>query len=157
GGHSYIGFSPAGFSKANSFGAKVGFNTSTNDGVLSLIDLNGDSLPDKVFKTGDGVFLRLNRSGPGGVRTFGSKQRVATLSELSRERATTTSAGLEAYGLGGSLLTNFASSSIVGSVYFADVNSDGLPDLIADGQVRFNHPDPSGVPTFSADSTGTPV
>jgi hypothetical protein len=67
-GHAYIGYNQTSPTKQNSVGGKVGFNHSETETLLTLTDLNGDGLPDKVFLDSQGdVFLRLNQSGPGGV------------------------------------------------------------------------------------------
>src|SRR5262249_7232461 len=41
--------------------------------------------------------------------------------------------------------------------YFADVNGDGITDLVSNGQVLFGFVNAAGGPTFSANSTDTPV
>ena len=156
GGHLYVGFNPLLASKHRSIGVKVGYNHSSNDGVLALIDINGDDLPDKIFKTGGGVAFRLNRSGPGGTTTFGPARSVPTLPAISKERSNTVSFGPEEYLVGNGLI-NHANTFSTGSLYLSDVNGDGLPDLVSDGQVLFNHLDTNGVPTFSPDSSSTPV
>lgn len=156
GGHLYLGFNPDAPTKEGSAGAKVGFNTSSSDGVLALIDINGDGLPDKVFKSGDGFAFRLNQSGPRGTTVFGPAHPLPTLPAISQEASTTLSAGAEAYfGVNG--LVNHADTFTTGSIYFSDVNGDGLPDLVDNGAVLFNHLDASGVPTFSADSSSSPA
>ena len=47
------------------------------------------------------------------------------------------------------------------TVYFSDINGDGLVDLVSDGKVYFNHIefDASGnaIPTFTLGSADTPV
>src|SRR5262249_41640455 len=123
----------------------------------SLIDLNGDGLPDKVFRADDGtISFRLNQSGPNGTTVFGPARPVPTLPGLSRETPDTDSLRAEAhFGVNG--LLNHAEILTTGSVYFSDVNGDGLPDLVSDGQVLFNHLDANGVPTFGTDSSVTPV
>src|SRR5262249_52755580 len=50
GGHAYVGFNIASPTKNLSAGGKVGFNFSDDDTVLQLIDIDGDQLPDKVYK-----------------------------------------------------------------------------------------------------------
>ncbi|MCA9300919.1 MAG: hypothetical protein KDA28_17740, partial [Phycisphaerales bacterium] len=157
GGHVYIGFNPTNPSKKNSFGGKIGFNFSQNNGLLELIDVNGDGLPDKVYKTLTGTFVRYNQSGPGGGTTFGPPIALPTLPGISTERNFTISAGAEAYPAAANVMINFPESFAIGSTYFADVNNDGLLDLVSDGQVLFNHYGGSGAPTWSPDSSSTPV
>jgi RHS repeat-associated protein len=156
GGHIYVGFNLSSPTKSNSAGGKVGFNYSQNNGVLELIDLNGDNLPDKVFKDGDGFAYRLNRSGPGGVTVFGPKQALPTLPALSKEHAIMISFGLEAYPGSANFFVNHSDTFTIGSIYFADINADGLPDLVQDGAVLFNHV-VNGAPSFTTNSAETPV
>ncbi|MEV6815219.1 SpvB/TcaC N-terminal domain-containing protein, partial [Micromonospora sp. NPDC051296] len=157
GGHLYVGFNPLAPRKQGSAGGKVGFNRSSNDGVLALVDLNGDGLPDKVFKSGNDIRVRLNTSRPDGSTGFaGSAAQVPTLPAISAETSDTTSFGAEAY-LVANVFVNHATSFTENSTYFSDVNGDGLIDLVRDGQVLFNHLTPDGVPTFTPDSGDTPV
>jgi RHS repeat-associated protein len=157
GGHLYTGFNPVAPSKEGSAGAKVGFNTTSSDGVLAMVDLNGDNLPDKVFKKDDDLFFRLNTSGPDGSSDFeATKRELLTLPAIFRERSTMGSFGPEAY-LGANVFTNQAETFTTSSTYFSDVNGDGLIDLVDGGRVLFNHLDANGVPTFTADSNDTPV
>ncbi len=157
GGHLYVGFNPAAPTKQGSAGAKVGFDNSTADGVLAMIDLNGDGLPDKVFRQGGQSFFRLNTTAPGGPVTFSAQAYpLATLPAISHESSNTFSFGAEAY-FGANVFANQSETFTTADTYFQDVNGDGLPDLVSNGQVLFNHLDAGGVPTFTANSADTPV
>jgi len=157
GGHLYVGFNPTAPTKQFSAGAKVGFNFSSNDGVLAMVDLNGDSLPDKVFRQGGGIAFRLNTSGPDGSTDFaGGTQGVPTLPGISEENSDMFSFGGEVYVVANVFL-NHSTTFTTTSVYFSDVNGDGLPDLVDGGRVLFNHLGPGGVPTFTENSADTPV
>jgi hypothetical protein len=64
GGHLYLGWAATGPSKSGSLGVKVGGEHSSSDGVLALVDVDGDGLPDKVFRTrcsGMGVWSSTGR------------------------------------------------------------------------------------------------
>jgi len=156
GGHLYLGFNPIDPTKQFSAGGKVGFQHSSSEGVLALIDINGDNLPDKVFKRDGAIFFRLNRSGPAGTAVFGSAQGLPSLPAIAEESSNTISFGPELYVIA-NVFTNHANTFTTGSIYFSDANGDGLPDLVNDGQVLFNHLDANGVPTFSTDSSTSPV
>jgi RHS repeat-associated protein len=155
GGHLYVGYNATLPLKQGSVGGKVGYTYTGSEGVLALVDLNGDDLPDKVFKDNGGVAFRLNQSGPAGTTIFGEKISV-NLPALSKESAHTVSFGLEAYPFV-NLFTNYAHTFNLGSVYLSDVNGDGLPDLVQNGQVLYNHLNANGIPTFTASSADTPV
>ena len=168
GGHLYLGFNPTSPTKVNSFGAKIGYTHSENETVLSFIDLNGDNLPDKVFKDDSGAIkIRLNKTTPNQDNTvFSEPFDLSTIPSLPQERSNTFSAGGELYPGGANLIFNFANTFTFGDVYFIDVNSDGLTDVVNNGDVWFNYntqrPDSNGslhdVPAFvKNDSSLTPV
>lgn len=159
GGHLYVGFNPVAPTKEGSAGAKVGFTQTSSDGVLAMIDLNGDGLPDKVFERNGQVFFRLNTTAPGGPITYAAQAfPLPTLPAISHETANMFSFGAEAY-FGANVFANQAETFTTSDTYFQDVNGDGLPDLVENGQVLFNHLDANGVPTFTPNSadTGVPV
>ncbi|SIN86106.1 toxin TcdB middle/N-terminal domain-containing protein [Agromyces cerinus] len=161
-GHVYVGFNPAVPQKVGSFGASIQIGGGQTDGIEELIDLNGDGLPDKVWKqdgqaTASAVWYRLNLGGPDGEQKFSEPIPLTTLSGkgLSRDHEFQLQVALEAhiivtasFGVGGAVAW--------GDVYFTDANADGLPDLVHEGAVYFNRLT-DGVPTFLAGSTGTPV
>lgn len=155
-GHLYVGLNYATPSKYVSAGAKVGYTHTTTDGELALADLNGDNLPDKVFKNGSGVSVRFNTSGPDGSTDYGPPVALPTLPAIAKEKSDMTSAGPEVY-LTVNAFTNHSDTFTEDTSYFSDVNGDGLTDLVNDGTVLFNHLDANGVPTFTADSNDTPV
>jgi RHS repeat-associated protein len=158
GGHLYLGFNPTEPTKEFSAGGKVGFNHSNSETVLALIDINGDNLPDKVFRSDDGaIYFRLNQSGPNGTTVFSqSTTAIPSLPAIGEESATVASFGGEVYVVA-NVFVNHANTFTTGSVYFSDVNGDGLPDLVNNGQVLFNHLNADGVPIFGPDSNDTPV
>jgi len=158
GGHLYIGVGPAGSitSKENTGGIKVGFSQSRSETLITMADMNGDGLPDKVFKGGGGFSYRPNQSGPNGATTFGSPIPLPTLPAISKERVTSTTIGGELY-FGLPVLIDTNSATTTGDTYFTDVNGDGITDLVSGGSVLFGYVNAAGVPTFSANSADTPV
>ncbi len=147
-------------SKALSVGGSVGFSQSKSEGLLSMIDINGDGLPDKVFmnRKGDKMYYRPNQSGSTGNTVFGAKREVTLngTNNFYKEKSKTLNFGLEAsfyafVGFGTSKTTS------VTSVYFSEVNGDQLPDLMVNGKVYFNHIDAAtGDPVFTSSSSDTP-
>ena len=135
GGGGFIGIGVSGCS----IGGKLGGSSATTKGLLALLDINGDSLPDKVFKKDDRLYLRLHRRSPAGDSSWTDKREI-DLPEISSETASSFSAGLQA-SCGVSASANQSESAMVGPVYFSDVNADGLPDLVdADNhRILFNH------------------
>jgi RHS repeat-associated protein len=158
GGHIYIGVGVGDdtTSKEETGGIKIGFSRSTSETLIAMADMNGDGLPDKVFKGGGGFSYRPNQSGPNGATSFGPSIQLPTLPAISKERVTSTTFGAEFYfGLAVQLDLNRATTQA--DTYFTDVNGDGITDLVSGGSVLFGFINANGVPTFSANSADTPV
>ncbi len=157
-GHAYIGFNFDAGEKEGSFGGSVVFKGEDNKSLLEMIDINGDNLPDKVFLDASGLSYRLNTSGPDGTTTFGPVRPIVGIGTLSHESNFGFGFGPEAH-FGVEALYNHEWNWTWGRTYFADVNQDGLNDLVDDGTVYFNHLDANGNPVFTTDSstTGVPI
>ena len=141
-------------SKRFSAGPSAGFASSKSEGLLSIIDLNGDGLPDKVFKENGLLYYRPNRHKINAY-TFGDKQLIQGLNNFSKTNTTSILVGAEANG--GVVFAGYEynNSTITSDTYFTDYNGDGLPDVIQGGQVYFNHI-VDGHPRFTTNSGATP-
>ncbi len=146
--------------KTVAIGASVTINGGATEGVAEFLDINGDGLPDKVYRDGfrGPVKFRLNHSGPTGGTSFqtGSGTGVPDLDNLSTEFDIGVGAAVEAY-VGGSVQFSVGANVAIGEEYFEDANDDALPDFVSAGKVYFNHLDEDGVPTFDSDSSQTRV
>jgi len=157
GGHLYIGVGVGDEdSKEESAGIKIGFSQSRSETLIAMADMNGDGLPDKVFKGGGGFSYRPNQSGPNGATSFGSPVPLPTLPAISKERVTSTTFGIESYFVV-PVMIDFNVATTQADTYFTDVNGDGITDLVSGGSVLFGYINAAGVPTFSANSADTPV
>ncbi|HZM78664.1 MAG TPA: SpvB/TcaC N-terminal domain-containing protein [Candidatus Limnocylindrales bacterium] len=155
GGHLYTGVGTIP-SKAESIGLKTGFSFSDEDGLLALVDVDGDSLPDKVFRTGGQVFYRKNLSGPKGQPRFDATAKRLTLPGLLDENASTVTLGLESYLGGIAAQLDFVNTFTTTSQYFTDVNGDEIMDLVNGSTVLFGRIGADGVPVYGI-SADTPV
>jgi RHS repeat-associated protein len=150
GGHLYLGVNCIkGPQKKYSGGFKTGYSESKNKGLLQLIDIDGDNIPDKVFKEGGSYYYRSGKS------KYKEKQRLTGFPGLLIEESKTTSSGGEAY-LGLNFMYNESTTFTRSTTYFSDVNGDGLIDVVKDGVVYFNYLS-NGVPSFTPDSSLTPL
>ncbi len=160
GGHIYIGVGSADkevTDKTNTGGFKIGYNQSESEALLTMADMDGDGLPDKVFKGGDGFYYRKNLSGPRGGAVFADPPvKLDTLPAISHDNVTSTTIGLEAFPYGAPLMYDHNMGENESDAYFTDVNSDGLTDVVSGGMVWFNHLE-NGVPTFTLNSAETPA
>ncbi|MCX2739501.1 SpvB/TcaC N-terminal domain-containing protein [Pontibacter anaerobius] len=153
-----VGFNANVASKSLSAGANFSYSQSTSEGLLSMIDINGDGLPDKVFVKEDGIRYRPNLSGPAGQPAFGELKPVLGINAFHKERSKTVGGGLEAHGPGVAPVFAGVSKSTTTStttVYFSEVNGDQLPDVVVNGKVYFNHVKPDGSVVFTASSSDT--
>ncbi|RIK37697.1 MAG: hypothetical protein DCC55_23470, partial [Chloroflexi bacterium] len=156
-GGSYIGFNPIIPSKIGSFGGSFNIAGGQSNEVSILVDLNGDSLADKVWVNSSGtVMYRPNLSRPGAVKMgdswFGAAQTITGIDSLGRSSDLRIDVHFEAYPVvaiqvGGGFGFSF------GDRYFEDVNGDGRVDFIKPGSggahtVFYNALDSNGVPRF---------
>ncbi|MDY7085985.1 MAG: SpvB/TcaC N-terminal domain-containing protein [Actinomycetota bacterium] len=156
GGHLYVGFS-ATRSKTNSVGVKTGFATNTDTGLLALIDVDGDNLPDKVFTRGDGVVYRKNLAKPGGAARFADTvTELRNLPGLFGQRSNSSTVGVESYLGGVAAQLDHVDTFTTTDRYLADVNADGISDLVNRGNVLFGRVGPDGTPVYGL-SSDTPV
>ncbi|WP_105970589.1 SpvB/TcaC N-terminal domain-containing protein [Streptomyces geranii] len=157
GGHLYVGFG-ARPSKSGSVGVKAGYSRSTDEGLLALLDVDGDNLPDKVFERGSGYVFRKNLSRPGGRPRFAeSVTALHNLPGLFRESASSRTAGIESY-LAGAQQLDYVSTVSTTRRYFADVNADGVVDLVNGSSVLFGRVGTDGEVTYgSAADTPAPI
>ena len=148
-------------SKELSAGASYSRTSSTTQGLATLVDINGDGLPDKVYKKGNSVYYRPNISQNSDSQTqYGEEIKIAGISNFSRTKATTNTFGPKAYVPYASTGSDVGKTTSKTDIYFSDLNNDGLLDVVIDGKVYFNHIviDSNGraVPTFTLSSGDTP-
>ena len=171
----YVGFNLADPEKTGSVGGSFAMNGTTTDSVIEFIDLNGDSLPDKVYRdvikpTGPKgtIEYQLNTSLPTASRTadltFGPTHTLQGVSGLPVQRSIGIQGGPEAY-FGVFAVFNVGGQWSWSDSYFTDANGDGLVDFVDGTKVLFNHlvcdPTKAGVeacvPTFDSSDTLTRV
>ncbi|MEV7523613.1 SpvB/TcaC N-terminal domain-containing protein [Streptomyces sp. NPDC091371] len=159
GAHLFAGYNVQGLpTKEGSVGLKVGFSAGQSDGLSTLTDVNGDNLPDKVFRKNNDVFYRPNLAKPGGEPKFGDTPiKLTNLPGISTERTLSGTIGAEAYVLTTSAQLDFVGTTTTSDRFFSDVNGDGITDLVNNGGVLFGYLDANGQPAYSADSTRTPA
>ncbi len=151
--------------KGNTIGASYGYSLDKSNGVSTLVDINGDGLPDKVFRKGGALYYRPQiPTSPKGEVLYGDDARIVGVSSFSKITSSTHNGGAKAT-VGYQLFTaevgvDFSSTKTKTTEYLSDINGDGLVDLVSGGKVYFNHIefDKSGnaIPTFTLSSADTP-
>lgn len=147
-------------------GVSLGYSQGVSEGKSALIDMNGDGLPDIIYKNDENSDLMLlpQIASDDSIK-FGAPVRINTgtgnqrIDNFSINKTTTYSGGVKTYvGVGPVFAeggVDKMSSKTKTTHYFSDVNNDGLIDIVANGQVFFNHIE-NGVPTFTLSSGDTP-
>jgi RHS repeat-associated protein len=131
-------------------GGRAGGGASDTVTRLTLVDLNGDNLPDQVYEQGGQIRYRPNTGGPGNNVNFGNPVDLPTLTTIAKEHSSTFS-----YGGTVTILVSISgekvSTTTRGEIYLADVNGDLLPDLVDRGKVYYNRLE-NGVPVWKPDN-----
>lgn len=151
--------------KGNTAGGSYGHSTDNSKGLSAFVDINGDGLPDKVFRKGGALYYRpqLRGTADDGI-TYGEAIKVSGISSFSTVKSSTNTGGAKAT-VGWMAFTAMAGGDVVKTKtqtteYFSDINGDGLIDLVSNGKVYFNHiefdGDGNAVPTFTESSADTP-
>lgn len=152
--HGFVGIGVTASKSNATVGVGFGYGRQQSSTVASMIDLNGDGLPDRVFDAGVDQQVHFNQ---------GSGEALSTVPPPWDPAASSPSvvSGLADHSLGSSTGNTFdasvqafyGSGKFGGSVNFganyslsssndivADANGDGLPDLVNGGKVLFNQP-----------------
>ncbi|MDQ6528091.1 SpvB/TcaC N-terminal domain-containing protein [Flavobacterium sp. LHD-85] len=157
-----VGLTDGQATTSNTAGASFSFSPSESKGLLALVDINGDGLADKVFSDSGRIYYRPNL----GSNTFGERLEINGISTISLTKSSALSYGASIkIGLGKAMATGGTSvqtSKTTNSIYFQDVNNDGLVDLVRNGVVYFNHIvnlNGNPIPTFTTSSfdTASPI
>ena len=149
-------------SKQNTVGPNGGISTSNGTGVTALVDINGDGLPDKVFKRNGKLFYRANLYSHENKQPWFSNDAIelSGVEDFSLSNTITTNIGAEINlgvgTVGGFIGYSHENSNTIIYNYFADFNGDELIDIVEDRVIKFNTLDANGHPTFSISSANTP-
>lgn len=124
----------------NTIGGSFSYSQNNQDTRISFIDMNGDGLPDKVFKNDSGVYYRANTGLiQGQTPGFGDLIKIQNISSLSKTKSRTVGTGLDANAFGKvGVGKSWSKTKSTTDDYFTDFNGDGLPDIITGGRVKFN-------------------
>ena len=129
-------------------GGNYSYSRHKDKGSLSLIDIDGDGLADRVFKDINGnIKYRRHIRVDGSRFIYGPAKAIVGIDEFQETTGSNNDLGLQVtLGVSATGSRNWGKSYT--TTYFSDVNADGLPDLVTDKGVYFNDL-VNGVPTFS--------
>lgn len=165
GGSFYAGLGATFFGIASAeAGYEHGFNSTESQRQLMFIDVNGDGLPDKIFRdilTGKVYFCsnltdkfsepyELDGAPASFMRTY-----TKTVSDGWRAEA---GVGKDGIGVGVNCGMDWSKTDSYTTAYMADVNNDGLVDIVNNGVVSFNVLEIKNgikIPSFKSNSLNT--
>ena len=162
----YVGVGPLGdMWKGNTVGGSYNYSSDNSKGLSTFVDLNGDGLPDKVYRKDGALYYRPQiRTSESGEVLYGDAIKVVGISSFATTKSSTNSGGGKAVVGYGPFTAQFGAdgskTKTKTTEYFSDINGDGLVDLVSNGKVYFNHIEfdaqGNAVPTFTLSSADTP-
>ena len=141
------------FAKTNTVGGNYNYAESTSEGMISLMDISGDGLPDKLFIQSGQLYYRENN----GENGFGSIKEVGgPIKQFEYAKTKSHSGGPEAHPGGAFVGYTVTGATTTTSNYFIDLNGDGLIDVASNEKGYFSYINEQGTPTFTSKSGLTP-
>ncbi|PQL93520.1 SpvB/TcaC N-terminal domain-containing protein [Apibacter adventoris] len=145
-------------------GGSYSYSTSVTEGKSTFIDINGDGLPDKVYQEKGMLYYEPCLLPPFKGDNFGKPIAIKGVNQFSKTKSNTSNGGGSAragFGIASATVgKSTGSTNTTTTVYFTDVNHDGLIDIVSHGKVYFNHitwdKEGNPVPSFTQQSSLTP-
>ncbi|MDQ1097185.1 RHS repeat-associated core domain-containing protein [Chryseobacterium camelliae] len=131
---------------------------------IELIDFNGDGITDILYRKRNGdnglKIIPGSLDGNGNLQFTSAEQNILNLkSNFSRTTGSTFTTGgtvlFNWWKMGFDFTKSWSKSKSVTPVYLIDANSDGLPDIVKDNKVWFNHIKDNGQPEMVTTSDMT--
>ncbi|MDD4712328.1 MAG: SpvB/TcaC N-terminal domain-containing protein [Bacteroidales bacterium] len=164
GGSLYIGIGHGGLrdvTNLNTVGVNVGLSGSKTEGLSTLIDINGDGLPDYVYIKDNAMYFKAQKKNSNNSEpVFCDAIKINGVNKFEESSSTTISGGIESKAYCIAIGKDESKTFSKTKVYFLDVNNDGLVDIVNNGRVFFNtikvNANGIAVPTFTISSRYTP-
>ncbi len=138
-------------------GGNYMYTNGTNKSLMTLVDIDGDGLPDKVFRDFYTGKLKYRKMLNNGTSYYFSEKNVITWDyPFGRTKSHTHGFGVELQaeyeGAGSSMGFQRSKTKSYTSTFFKDVDGDGLIDISKDEKVYLNRPI-NGTPFFTPFTT----
>lgn len=141
-------------SKEFTVGGSLLIGNAQTEGLLALVDINGDGLVDKVFRDPDAnrLYYRANDGESG----FGDRRPINGIRQFSTTTSKSRIIGVEANVTPFFVGYEDTKDRSTTETYFSDFNGDQLIDIVQRGRVYFNHLNANGDPEYTLSSADTP-
>ncbi len=134
-----LGLGPAVTKVNNSIGGSYNYSQNKEKTKISFMDINGDGLPDKVYKkNGELVFAPNKWNKDTNEGEFATPRPISGISTLDETKTRTHGFGWDANAVVIGVGKSQSNTKTRTDGYFVDFNGDGLPDMVKDGTVKFN-------------------
>ena len=150
GGTGAVGLGPDICTTIATFGANATYSNSKSEGLMTLVDLDGDGLADKVFKKDGILYFRKRLYSPEVPFAFEADSHRITggVGDFLKESSNGISLGLQA-----SCVVEVSNGIPAGwsttTNYMTDINGDGLVDIVTDRGAYFGKRIQGQSPAFS--------
>jgi len=141
--------------KTNTVGGNFLYTRSWGNGKTALADMDGDGLPDKLYKQDEDLYFRSNESSLGRNSFSTLPQKISGISDFSKFVSNEYAFGIEAHPGVAFVGKNFVTEDTEISTYLYDFNGDSRLDIADNGTVYFNRVLDGGV-DFQTTSQFTP-
>ena len=151
GGTGAVGLGPDICTTIATFGANTTYSNSKSEGLMTLVDLDGDGLADKVFKKDGKLYFRKRLYSPDVPFAFEvTKHQISgEVGDFLKESSNGISLGLQA-SCGVEVSNGLPAGWSTTTNYMTDINGDGLVDIVVDDEAFFGKHVQGQVPTFSS-------
>ncbi|WP_164466665.1 RHS repeat-associated core domain-containing protein [Chryseobacterium lactis] len=123
------------------FGFPFGSSSAKARNAQQLVDFNGDGIQDMIYRVPDeGLFLRTGKLDEAGNLTFNKSERIGNFpgGDFNYTETSTSNSGWDMGAMVYSKSEIGSSTQGTTKTYLIDANSDGLMDIVNNGQVWFN-------------------
>jgi hypothetical protein len=149
GGSLCFGWGVEAVDKSKSAGGSYSYSSTGTYNDVVTMDITGNGLPDRVYRKPDGYYYQPLVNQAGNIQYLPSEYKLEGLPSLGNSYSWGHSFGVEVdLPIGSGSVERSVPNTRTRS-YFTDVNGDGLPDFIDDGDIYFNFLSANGVPVFT--------
>ena len=154
GGTGAVGLGPDISTTIATIGANATYSNSKSEGLMTLVDLDGDGLADKLFKKNDTLYFRKRLYSPDLLFAFDNTAYpiVGGVTNFLRESGNSISLGAQ-ISCGIEASNGFPAGWSTTTNYMTDINGDGLVDIVTEEGEYFGKYQFGQAPAFSPINT----